>query len=97
MAEEKSQTAEAVSPDPGLLAAFSGPAPMINKIYLTLSAVSGRLAFVEYPPSGLTSPPQYRAAVTMNIGDLVSLRDLLIEMLKDVQQLPSEGGDAPKG
>jgi hypothetical protein len=96
MAEEKPDTvqATATAADPGLLAAFSGPAPMANKIYLTISPVTGRLAFVEFPPDVDGGPPHFRAAVTLTINDLIALQKLLNDNLKDVKQLPVEGGAA---
>ena len=79
----------------GKVAAFSGAAPFANRIYLTLTPVVGRLSFVEFPPPDLSAQPQFRAAITMNIGDLVSLRDLLDQQLKGAKVFQVEGKDAP--
>lgn len=89
MAEEK-PTEPKIDDVAGLTAAFVGAAPVANRFYLTLTPVSGRLSFVEFP-SGVAAPPQYRAAVTLSVSDLVALRDLLNEHLKDVRTLPTEG------
>jgi hypothetical protein len=76
--------------DPGLPVSFEGPAPFVNRMFLSLTPVTGRLAFIEVPVHGGGSP-KFRAAVSMTVSDLVELRDLLTTMLKDVQKLPVEG------
>lgn len=75
--------------------AFTGPAPFANKTVVTFTPVTGRIAFLELPPSG---QPMFRAAVTMTIADLVALQALLNRVLKDVKDLPAEAApDASKG
>lgn len=83
------ETNAAESDTAGLRAAFDGPAPLANKIYLTLNPVMGRLSFVEFPSEG-GGEPKFRAAVSMTVGDLVALRDLLSDMLKDAQQIQAQ-------
>lgn len=96
MAQEEGDKLEATGtlgpPDPSLVCAFEGPAPYANRIFLSVTPVLGRLSFVEEPiglPAGAT--PQFRAAVTLSIADLVSLKTLLDRMLMDVQKVSVEG------
>lgn len=75
--------------------AFSGPAPGVNRIILTLGATGVRLAFLEESEN----IPHFRAAVTMHPQDGLRLRDLLSRMLadieKDIKRL--KGGSASDG
>jgi hypothetical protein len=84
--EEKSEFPQVLD-DAGKIAAFSGPALLANRIYLSLTPISGRLSFVEFPPSDIPASPQFRGAVTMAIGDLIALRDLLEQHLRDAKLL----------
>jgi len=93
--ERKEDDAPEHGTDPSLACAFDGPAPYVNRIYLSLTPVLGRLSFVEEPiglPPGV--PPKFRAAVTLSIGDLISLRSLLERMLKEAHEVPQAEGDA---
>jgi hypothetical protein len=88
MAEEKPDALESTAQveDPGVHVAFGGPAPFANKIYITMTPVTGRLSFLEFSDQGV---PHFRTAVTLTVNDLVALRDLLIVTLKDIQLLPT--------
>lgn len=65
-----------------LTALFSGPAPLANKIYVSI-APHGlcRVSFVEFPSEG-TSGPQFRSAATLSIADLLALRDLITQSIE---------------
>lgn len=94
MAEEK--VIELVpEDDPGARVSYDGPAPLVNKFFVSIQQVYARVSFLEYSPEDQATP-HFRAAVTMSINDLVALRDLLNVLLKDVQQIPMGGADAPK-
>ena len=58
--------------------AFGHPAPMSNRVLLTLSGSGGRLSFLELAPNGT---PHFRGAVFLNYGELVGLRTLIGSML----------------
>jgi hypothetical protein len=79
-------TATGVSPEE-MRAAFEVAAVNINKTLLTLTPVTARLSFLEVSPSG---DPAGRAAVTMTIGDLIQLRDLIVNALgaAGIKQVP---------
>ena len=63
-----------------LTMAFTGPAFLVNKMYLTMTPATGRIAFMEVPPGMQT--PVFRTAVVMTVNDLLELRDLLNRMLE---------------
>jgi hypothetical protein len=90
---EQQPTVFAQDDEAGKTASFSGPAFYSNRVYLSLTPVTGRLSFVEYPPLDTAAQPQFRTAVTMSIGDLIALRELLSRALQDVRQLTEEHGN----
>lgn len=96
--ERKEDDAPEHGTDPSLACAFDGPAPYVNRIYLSLTPVLGRLSFVEEPiglPAGV--PPRFRAAVTLSIDDLMALRDLIGRMIKNAQEVELKGdADGPR-
>lgn len=93
----QAQTAESL-PEDQMTAAFSGPAPLINKIVVTLTPTTARIAFLEFPPTGVG--PNLRSAVSMSIGDLVALQTLLNRLLTENQVVANElkigQSDAPR-
>lgn len=91
MAEVTASKKPPVTPEE-LTVAFSGPAVFTNKMYLTLTPVTGRISFAELQPGGTV--PVFRAAVCMTVNDLVELRDLLNLMLEGkLQQFDLKAGD----
>ncbi|HEX9808384.1 MAG TPA: hypothetical protein VGC25_02100 [Alphaproteobacteria bacterium] len=79
--EDTSTQAEEVTEDE-LKAAFGGPAIHSNKVYVSLLPMGARLAFMEQLREKV--PPTFRAAVFLNIPDVLALRDLLNRILKNV-------------
>jgi hypothetical protein len=63
--------------------AFSGPAIASNKVYVTLSPGGIRIAFTEQRTSA--AQPSFRSAVMMNFQDAIALRNLLSQILANVE------------
>jgi ABC-type uncharacterized transport system permease subunit len=64
-----------------LATAFSGPAPGVNKFVITLGQTGLRVAFLEETNGSI----YFRNAVTMHPLDGLKLRDLLKQMLGDIE------------
>jgi hypothetical protein len=60
--------------------AYSGPAPVVNRLYSFNTSTGMRLAFCEEFDENLEA--QFRCAIYLNHGDAVALRDLLIRQLE---------------
>lgn len=67
------------SPD-DLLAAFAGPAVLVNRFTVTVGANGVRLAFTEQQTQDI--PPQFRTAVSMSIQDGIMLYKMLQKLLQ---------------
>lgn len=90
--DASSNTIKAVSDDE-LAIAYSGPAVLANKFYVTLTPAGPRIAFTEVHGD---QKPQFRTAVVLPHPDAVALYELLGRMLKEnvatfsVEDLPPE-------
>lgn len=62
--------------------AFKGSSISVNRTLITIGPPGVRLAFVETGPT--TS--HFRVAVTMSPSDAIALKDLLTDMLSDIEQ-----------
>lgn len=63
--------------------AFSGPAVLSNRFFISLGDSGVRIAFCEkWSPE---SPTVFRTAVTMGFQDTIALKNLLQTMLTDVE------------
>lgn len=71
--------------------AFSGPAVFANRFWVTFDANTARISFMERSATG--AEQHFRTAVAMSLPDLVSLRDLLTELLPQGEDRPGNGGD----
>jgi hypothetical protein len=86
-------TATAVTPAEMELA-FGNPAPISNRVLLTMMPMGGRLSFMELGPDGT---PYFRAAVYMGLDGLQSLQVLIGNMLESLQTAPpQENPDVPQ-
>jgi hypothetical protein len=63
--------------------AFSGPAVAANQVFATIGSGGVRLAFVEQQGASL---PIFRNAAMIPISQAISLRDVLSDLLKDVEK-----------
>lgn len=62
--------------------AMSGPAPYSNRFQVKISPHTARLSFMEVDEK---EQMFFRTAVCISYPDLVALRDLLNEIVKDVE------------
>lgn len=69
--------------DEELRASHSGPALLANRVLITKTASGVRLSFMEMQLGKV--PSIYRTAVILAYQDAISLRDLLTEQLKEVE------------
>ncbi len=63
--------------------AFSGPAVLTNRFYVTIGAYGIRISFTEVQNND--ADPVFRTGCVMCIQDGIRLKNLLQEMLKDVE------------
>lgn len=77
--------------DEDLRMAFSGPAPLITRAFITKMGGGVRLSFLEENPGKV--PAIFRAAVFLQYPDALALRDLLIRNLKDIQEMFEEAAE----
>jgi hypothetical protein len=71
-------------PPEEVAAAFSGPAVLANKFYLTTMPAGARLAFCEQRQT--SSLPEFRAAVIISVQDAVELMHLLNRMIGPIEE-----------
>lgn len=74
--------------------AYSGAAVFANKFYITISGPNARLSFTEQMTP--TKTPKFRSAVVISLTDLVQMKNVLVEMCKDLQpiDIPPRNFDA---
>jgi hypothetical protein len=60
--------------------AFSGPAAIANKVYVTITPAGVRLAFAEGNPD--IARPMFRSAVLLPFADAMSFSQVLASMLE---------------
>jgi len=63
--------------------AYEGPAVSVNRVLITIGVAGVRIAFVEH---GKDVPPQFRTAIVMPIQDAISFKNVLAEMLTDIER-----------
>ena len=63
--------------------AFDGPAIAANRYFINVGPAGVRIAFTEQRPP---SPPIFRSAVMLAHQDAVNLKNLLVVLLKDVEE-----------
>jgi hypothetical protein len=63
--------------------AFSGPAVAANQVFATIGSGGVRMAFVEQQGASL---PIFRTAAMIPISQAISLKDVLADLLKDVEK-----------
>lgn len=68
-----------------LEAAFCVPAPGANRFVVTLGQPGVRISFGETYPQ-LDGPALFHSAVTLHPEDAIALRDLLKELLRDIEE-----------
>ncbi|MFA5955643.1 hypothetical protein [Hyphomicrobium sp.] len=75
-------------------ASFVHPAPICNRVLLTMSSLGGRLSFLELSPNG---EAHFRSAVFMTLDGLLSLQELIRTMVPQplVDHASEENKDAP--
>lgn len=69
--------------DEELRVAFAGPAILANRILVTKTSAGLRMAFLEKLPDKV--PSAYRTAVVVGYQDAISLKELLIQQLKEIE------------
>ena len=69
-----------------MLLAHIGPAPYVNRAYVILNPDGGtaRVAFLDQAVVG--HDPQFRAAVTISISNLMELRDIITQLVGPTPQ-----------
>lgn len=77
-------------PDEDWRMVFSGPAPIVNRMYANNTPSGVRLTFAEQ--FGDIVKPVFRCAVTLNYDDAVALRGLLDRQLAAVARFEMELG-----
>lgn len=86
-------TTRKVTPEE-LAIAYSGPAVLTNKFYITMTPTGVRIAFTEVQGEGYQ--PQFRTAVLLPFQDALALQQLLGRMIGDntatfsLEDLPPE-------
>ena len=83
MAQTEGPTFVSNITDEDLVASFSGPAVLSNKIVLTKTPSGVRLAFLEMQVGKM--PPSFRAGVILGYENAIALKDLLILHLKEIE------------
>ena len=82
------------SSDEELVAGFSGPAVMANKVLLTVGGPNARLSFLEVRKVGDEEVSHYRAAVSVEIEVLLKLGDMIDGLREKVVRIaPPESSD----
>jgi len=66
--------------DEEMVVAFSGPAPLANRFFITIGSSGARIAFAEQV--GEKVPPAFRTAVLLPFPDAQSLVEILGALLK---------------
>ena len=67
--------------------AYSGPAVLSNKFYVSVSGMGARIAFAEESEG---RPAVFRTAVFLSLPDAVSLSKVLKELIKEIDGPISE-------
>lgn len=72
-----------------LAVAFSGPAIAANRMFVTIGSGGARIAFSEQQRANL---PVFRSAVMLSVQDAISLKNLLADLLKEIEEKLPEAG-----
>ena len=81
--EEPKEKPRGAVTEEDLAVAFSGPAPIANRFFITTTAHGVRIAFAEQSAPGKIL--SFRTAVALGVEDAISLYKLLQGMLKEVE------------